>query len=114
MPDDFAIKEFLLINKTEVTNVMEEEYNHEEEIELLKNTYIEFGEEEGIKKGLIKGHAEGLKEGRAEGLQDGLKKGENLLAALICKLTPGTEDYDKALHGSSEDRQALYAKYNIA
>ena len=84
---------------------MEEEYNHEEEIELLKNTYIEFGEEEGIKKGLIKGHAEGL--------QDGLKKGENLLVALICKLTPGTEDYDKALNGSSEDRQALYAKYNI-
>ena len=86
-------KQFLLINKTEVTNVMEEEYNHEEEIELLKNTYIEFGEEEGLKKG------------RAEG--------ENLLAALIGKLTPGTEDYDKALHGSSEDRQALYAKYKL-
>ena len=41
------------------------------------------------------------------------KVGEDRLAALLQKLTPGSEDYLKALNGTSEERAKLYLKYGV-
>ena len=40
-------------------------------------------------------------------------KAEVLLTTLIKKLDPGSEDYQIALNGTSEDRERLYEKYKI-
>ena len=61
-------------------------------------------------RGVEKGRAEGMAKGRAEGMA----KGEDMIIALIRKLTPGSEDYYKALNSSSEERRELYKKYGIA
>ena len=53
-------------------------------------------------KGLI---AEGRAEGRAEG--------EDLLTRLFRSLTPGSEDFRKALNATPAERQELYKKYGI-
>lgn len=62
-----------------------------------------------IKELIEDGRIEGREEGRAEGLTIG----EDMLAGLILKLTPGTKDYMKALQGTSADRKKLYKKYGI-
>ncbi len=54
--------------------------------------------------------ARGVEKGRAEGMA----KGEDMIIALLRKLTPGSEDYYKALNASSEERKELYKKYRIA
>ena len=54
--------------------------------------------------------ARGVEKGRAEGMA----KGEDMIIALLRKLTPGSEDYYKALNASSEERRELYKKYGIA
>ena len=54
--------------------------------------------------------ARGMEKGRAEGIV----KGEDMIIALLRKLTPGGEDYYKALNSSSEERRELYKKYGIA
>ena len=51
-----------------------------------------------------------MEKGRAEGMA----KGEDMIIALLRKLTPGSEDYYKALNASSEERRELYKKYGIA
>ena len=56
---------------------------------------------------------EGLAEGHAQGLAEGLAEGESRLARLILQLTPDSEDYYTALHGTARDREALYRKYSI-
>ena len=61
-------------------------------------------------RGVEKGRAEGMAKGRAEGMA----KGEDMIIALLRKLTPGSEDYYKALNASSEERKELYKKYGIA
>ena len=61
-------------------------------------------------RGVEKGRAEGMAKGRAEGMA----KGEDMIIALLRKLTPGSEDYYKALNASSEERRELYKKYGIA
>ena len=61
-------------------------------------------------RGVEKGRAEGMAKGRAEGMA----KGEDMIIALLKKLTPGSEDYYKALNASSEERKELYKKYGIA
>lgn len=61
-------------------------------------------------RGVEKGRAEGMAKGRAEGMA----KGEDMIIALLKKLTPGSEDYYKALNASSEERRELYKKYGIA
>ena len=63
-----------------------------------------------VEKGMAKGSAEGMAEGRVEGLA----KGEDMVIALLRKLTPGSEDYNKALNASAEERRELYKKYGIA
>ena len=54
--------------------------------------------------------ARGMEKGRAEGMA----KGEDMIISLLKKLTPGSEDYYKALNASSEERKELYKKYGIA
>ena len=44
----------------------------------------------------------------------GMEKGEDMIIALLKKLTPGSEDYNKALNASPEERRELYKKYGIA
>jgi len=44
----------------------------------------------------------------------GMEKGEDMVIALLKKLTPGSEDYNKALNASPEERRELYKKYGIA
>ncbi len=61
-------------------------------------------------RGVEKGRAEGMAKGRAEGMV----KGEDMIISLLKKLTPGSEDYYKALNASSEERKELYKKYGIA
>ena len=45
-------------------------------------------------RGMEKGRAEGMAKGRAEGMV----KGEDMIISLLKKLTPGSEDYYKALN----------------
>ena len=74
--------------------------------------------EEGRQEGLQEGRQEGLQKGRQEGLQEGLaegiSRGEDMLADLILKLTPGSAEYMEALQGTPEDRKRLYKKYRIS
>ena len=49
-----------------------------------------------------------------EGIGKGIEKGENKLADLLKKLTPGSADFDKALNATSAERKELYRKYGIA
>ena len=67
-------------------------------------------EARGMEKGMARGRAEGMAKGRAEGMA----KGEDMIIALLRKITPGSEDYYKALNASSEERRELYKKYGIA
>ena len=46
--------------------------------------------------------------------KQGISHGADMFAALIKKLTPGTEEYEFALNATDEQRQELYKKYNIA
>ena len=50
----------------------------------------------------------------AKGRAEGMVKGEDMIISLLKKLTPGSEDYYKALNASSEERKELYKKYGIA
>ena len=54
--------------------------------------------------------ARGVEKGRAEGMA----KGEDMVIALLRKLTPGSDDYYTALNASAEERRELYKKYGIA
>lgn len=57
-----------------------------------------------------RGMAKGMEKGRAEGRTEG----EDMVITLLKKLTPGSEDYYKALNASPEERRELYKKYGIA
>ena len=50
---------------------------------------------------------------RREGEKNGKKIGADMLAALLKKLTPGNDEFDRALNGTQEEREALYKKYGI-
>ena len=54
--------------------------------------------------------ARGVEKGRAEGMA----KGEDMVIALLRKLTPGSDDYNTALNASAEERRELYKKYGLA
>ena len=49
----------------------------------------------------------------ARGVEKGMAKGEDMVISLLRKLTPGSEDYNKALNASAEERKELYKKYGI-
>ncbi len=48
-----------------------------------------------------------------EGRNEGRNEGADMLAALLQKLEPGTEDYNLAINGTSDDRDRLFKKYAI-
>ena len=45
----------------------------------------------------------------AKGIEKGVTKGEDMIIALL----KGSEDYNKALNASAEERKELYKKYGI-
>ncbi len=53
-------------------------------------------------------------EERTEGRKEGIVKGADMFASLIKQLTPGSEEFNKALNATEEERQELYKKYNIS
>ena len=57
---------------------------------------------------------EGMAKGIAQGMAQGMEKGENKLAELIKKLTPGSDDFIRALNGTATERKELYIKYGIS
>ena len=71
---------------------------------------LEGGKPKNMCEMLDRVEARGVEKGRAEGMA----KGEDMIIALLRKLTPGSEDYYKALNSSSEERRELYKKYGIA
>ena len=93
MPADFLIKDLITIHKAEVSEMLETEYNEVEFVESIRRSSEKVGEQRGEERGL--------------------KIGEDRLAALLRKLTPGSEDYLKALNGTSEERAKLYLKYGV-
>lgn len=56
---------------------------------------------------------EGRKEGIIEGKREGIVKGADMFASLIKQLTPGSEEFKRALNATEEERQELYKKYKI-
>ena len=67
----------------------------------------------GISKDEAKGGQVNMCTAIKEMVEEGRKEGEDMLATLILKLTPGSEDYMKALQGNAADRKRLYKKYGI-
>ena len=53
-------------------------------------------------------------EGRKEGRIEGRKEGADMLASLLKQLTPGSDEFNRALNATEEERQELYKKYNIS
>ncbi|MCR5033643.1 MAG: hypothetical protein K6A92_12385 [Lachnospiraceae bacterium] len=56
---------------------------------------------------------QGLQELMEDERNEGRAEGANMLAKLLRMLTPGSEDYNKALDGDEQERTELYKKYGI-
>ena len=54
------------------------------------------------------------REGEKNGEKIGKEIGADMLATLLKKLTPGSDEFDRALNGTQEEREALYEKYGIS
>ena len=90
MPNDFVIKQFLLMNRAEVKGMLLTEYNKAEQMELFKE--------------------DGRREGRAEGRVEG----EDLLARLMSILFEKGHLKEAQEAASNEEvRKKLYTKYNL-
>jgi len=50
---------------------------------------------------------------REDGVSEGMQKGEKMLTELLKLLKPDSEEFDRAIYGTSADRKRLYKKYNI-
>ena len=46
--------------------------------------------------------------------EEGMIKGADMLASLLKQLTPGSDEFNRALNATEEERQELYRKYNIS
>lgn len=46
-------------------------------------------------------------------VEEGRNEGADMLASLLQRLEPNADDYKLAINGTAEDRQKLFAKYNI-
>ena len=46
--------------------------------------------------------------------REGEKNGADMLATLLKKLTPVSDEFDRALNGTQEEREVLYEKYGIS
>ena len=60
MPDEFVIKDLLMNNRAEVTEMCITEYNEAQTMEQFKEEGIAIGMAQGIEKGLEKGKLEAL------------------------------------------------------
>ena len=94
MPEDFVIRDLPVANKAEVRKMLETEYNEEEILKIV----AEDARREGEKNGKIIGE----------------KRGTEMVLSLLKKLTPGSDEFDRALNGTQEEREALYKKYGIS
>lgn len=56
---------------------------------------------------------ESREEGRQEGRQEGISIGSEMLARLLQQLTPGSEEFNRALYATEEERRQLYKEYKI-
>ena len=86
MPEDFEIRDLLISHKAEVRKMLETEYNEEEVLKIVAE----------------------------DARREGEKNGADMLATLLKKLTPGSDEFDRALNGTQEEREALYEKYGIS
>ena len=50
----------------------------------------------------------------AKGMAKGTRKGQDDLASLLRKLTPGSEDFNMAISENPEDREIVFKKYGMA
>ena len=73
--------------------MLETEYNEEEVLKIVAEDARREGEKNGIKIG---------KEIATE-----------MLTSLMKKLSPGSDEFDRVINGTQEDREALYRKYGI-
>jgi predicted transposase YdaD len=88
MPEDFAIRQFLLDNRAEVKDVFLTEYNEQKTMAAFRDEYIA----EGLEKGLVKGRVEG-EESKANSIAlTLLKRGKDTIEdiALITGLSVDT------------------------
>ena len=85
MPEDFEIRDLLVSHKAEVRKMLETEYNEEEVLKIVAEDARREGEENATE----------------------------MLTSLMKKLSPGSDEFDRAINGTQEDREALYRKYGI-
>ena len=50
---------------------------------------------------------------RREGEKNGKEIATEMLTSLMKKLSPGSDEFDRVINGTQEDREALYRKYEI-
>ena len=53
------------------------------------------------------------REGEKNGIKIGKKIATEMLTSLMKKLSPGSDEFDRVINGTQEDREALYRKYEI-
>ena len=93
VPEDFLIRDLLLENRSEVSDMLETEFNEEEVLKIVALNAEKRGEKKGKKLGE--------------------KQAESKLTNLFKKLVPGSEEYYQALDATHEELEQLYVKYNI-
>ncbi|MBR0221588.1 MAG: hypothetical protein IJQ63_07430 [Synergistaceae bacterium] len=95
MPDDFSIKNFLLLNKAEVKGMFLTEYDQEKVLEQERRDSERRGEKRGFNKGLNQGLDQGLNQAHEQTAKTMLKKGEPL--GKIAEYSCLAEDVIRAL-----------------
>ena len=110
MPDDFTIKELLMNNRAEVTQMCITEYDETRTMKLFWEEGRAEGIVEGIAEGREEGRAEGIVEGRKEGIAEGVAKGK--LEALINIIKALDLSIDKAMDvlGIAANEREKYAR----
>ncbi len=104
MPEDFAIRQFLLDNRAEVKDVFLTEYNEQKTMAAFRDEYIA----EGLEKGLVKGRAEGLEKGLVKGRTDE----KNAIALTLLKRGKDTIEDIALITGLSVDTVKALAAQN--
>ena len=85
--------------------MLETEYNEEEVLKIVAEDARREGEKNGIKIGEENGKKIGKKIGKEIATE--------MLTSLMKKLSPGSDEFDRVINGTQEDREALYRKYEI-
>ena len=109
-PDYVSTAKTAFVHTDEVLKLMSL-LTDDDRYELTLNS--EGGKPKNMCEMLDRVEARGMEKGMAKGRVEGMARGEDMVISLIRKLTPGSEDYYKALNASSEERKELYKKYGI-